>query len=56
MIAHLDRANDEQRKITILQSAINSIHQEDPAKARRIVDASPNKDELDEYLERINSY
>ncbi len=56
VIAHLDRVNDEQRKITILQSAIYSIHQEDPAKARRLVDASPNKDELNEYLERINSY
>ncbi len=56
VLEHLDRVNEEQRKISVLQSAIYAIHQQDPSKAKRIVNASPYKDELEEYLNRINEY
>jgi hypothetical protein len=56
VIAHLDRVNEEQRKVSVLQSAIYSIHQQDPVKAQRIIDASPYKEKLQEYLNRINDY
>jgi basic membrane lipoprotein Med (substrate-binding protein (PBP1-ABC) superfamily) len=56
VIAHLDRVNEEQRKVSVLQSAIYSIHQQDPVKAKGIIDASPYKEKLEEYLNRINDY
>jgi len=56
VIAHLDRVNEKERKISVLQSAIYSIYQQDPTKARRIIDNSPYKNELEEYLNRIKEY
>lgn len=55
-LAHLDRVTEEKRKVSILQSAIYSIKRQDPQRAQNIIESSPYKSELEEYIKRINDY
>lgn len=55
-LANLDRITDEKRKISVLQSAIYSIKQHDPQRANSIIESSPYKSQLEEYIKRINEY
>jgi hypothetical protein len=55
-LANLDRITDEKRKISVLQSAIYSIKQHDPQRANNIIESSPYKSQLEEYIKRINEY
>ena len=56
VMSNLDRVSDEKRKLSLLQSSIYTIHQQDVARATKLIDASPYKAELEAYIKKVNSY
>ena len=53
-MGNLDKINSEYQKLRVMELVVYSIHQEDPEKAKEIINSSPFKSDLENYAERMD--